>query len=271
MQYARSDTHSALYDASMVVFDPYKNTTRTVTVPGWSGDKAIQTSGIDYDPVSASVIIALTATEVWDKDSATDKDGITYALGGFGSTIAAVSPSGNVSLWYAAMTNLNSSHYGYGGICYDEKSNKLVVSDTITGGLVTFLSESITHPSNRTPTYLKIEGAPQNWTPIADGLYMPAKYDSKVALWSDDGFGIVVIGSPDCWNSSKYLGRIDTRQGSGWVGSSVSTATVQIVHSIHSVQETFQAVGNITRRSDFTILDITQSVDEIVQQWLWLQ
>lgn len=69
-----------------------------------------------------------------------------------------------------------------------------MVSDTILGGLVTFPAKSNIDSSELMPTYVKIEGAPLNWTPIADGLYMPAKYASKVASWSYDGLGIVLVG-----------------------------------------------------------------------------
>lgn len=313
---------STVYNSSIVIYDPYSNSTKAVTIPGWSGNSAVQMSGIHYDDVSDSVIVSLTSTEVWDtstnvgslvagsisgpelvvrydvkaenfvyianlaaaqaeflavtgnktggfQDSATDANGTTYTLSSYGNAVAAVSPTGNVSLWFGEPNKtLNSSHYGYGGLFIDNKVNKLVISDTISAGLVTFSLDTDMQSAAPVPTYVPIDGKPQDWTPISDGLYTPPKYNTSIALWSDDGYGIVVIASPDDWVSAKYLGRIDTRQGSAWLGTSVSTTTVQIVNSIYSVQETFQPVGNVTQRMDFVILDITETVERITQQLL---
>ena len=202
------------------------------------------------------------------QDACWDSKGNGYILGSFGSVIARVTPSGdNVSLWYLPSPYENVG-YGFAGLF--TYGSKLIVSDTISQGLVTF----DTRLEYGVPKYVKPNNLPANYTLFADGLHAPSKYGGRIALWADDygtGLnptstgGVAVYGSLDGWNTARFLGFVPSNYTIS--GASAATSTVQIVESIYLVTEYFQPSRPLAKKSKFPFVDITEQVDKLVKAW----
>ena len=226
----------------------------------------------DYDVSMSSVqdqVFAATGKRAAGfQDACWDSNGSGYLLGSFGSVIARVTPSGdNVSLWYLP-SPYDDVEYGFAGLFIH--GNKLVVSDTISQGLVTF----DTTLEYGVPNYVKPKNLPANYTLFADGLHAPSKYRGRVALWADDSGtglnsagtgGVAVYGSLDDWNTAQFLGFVLSNDTIS--GASAITSTVQIVESIYMVTEYFQQSRPLAKKSNFPFVDITEQVDKLVREW----
>ena len=305
--------YSALYNSSLLVYDPYSRSSEIVTFPGISGNPDFHLSGIDYDRKSGSLFFAANSASSTDanaggltgqnltgpnrmirydpkarqvifnadiasvqeqiiaatgkfanlfQDMAEDSRGNSYMVGSFGNVIAKVDPSGKASLYYKP-SNYSDKSYGFGGIF--SVGDKLIVSDTVSQGLVTF----DTSKSQTEAVYVKPKNLPANYAPFADGFYAPPKYGGRIALWSDDFVngigGIVVYSSLDNWRTASYLGLIPNNDTVA-VGSA-PTATVEITGSIFVVEEYFQETSPIAKKSVFPFIDITEQVDSFVRAW----
>ena len=226
----------------------------------------------DYDVSMSSVqdqVFAETGMRVAGfQDACWDSNGNGYMLGSFGSVIARVTPSGdNVSLWYLPSPYVNVE-YGFAGLF--TQGNKLIVSDTISQGLVTF----DTRLEYGVPKQIKPNNLPANYTLFADGLHAPSKYGGRIALWADDhgtGLnpagtgGVAVYGSLDDWDTARFLGFVSSNDTIS--GASAISSTVQIVESIYMVTEYFQPSRPLAKKSKFPFVDITEQVDKIVRDW----
>ncbi len=202
------------------------------------------------------------------QDACWDSEGNAYMLASFGNVVAKVTPSGkNVSLWYRP-SQYENREYGFAGLF--THGNKLIISDTISQGLVTF----DTNTEYGVPKYVKPSNLPANYTLFADGLHAPSKYGGRVALWADDygtGLnpdktgGVAVYGSLDGWNTARFLGFVPNNYTI--TGASATTSTVQIVDSVYLVAEYFQLSRPLAKKSEFPFIDITEQVDKFVKDW----
>lgn len=183
--------------------------------------------------------------------------GDSYAIGTFGNSIVRL-PSGSkdAQLWYAP-SHYNET-YGFGGIV--AIGGKLIISDTISGGLVTFN----TNDTNPKPTYVTLQGLPQTYSPPnADGLYAPKKYNNTVILWSDDYNGTSVYGSIDDWTSAHFLGLINN-DDPGIIEGSMTTDSFEIGDRVFALTQIFQYSVPVQPKKNFLFYDISVQLDAIV-------
>ena len=111
------------------------------------------------------------------QDIAEVPSGDLFAIGTFGSAIAKVTPDADVSLYYARAPY--NETFGFGGVF--AVGSKLVISDTISRGFVTFDTTSATPE----PVFVTPTSVPENYTTfLADGLTNPGRYGGKIALVS---------------------------------------------------------------------------------------
>lgn len=189
-----------------------------------------------------------------------ESTGDSYTIGTFGNSIGRI-PYGSQEavLWYAPPASNLSIEYGFGGIV--SVGEKLVVSDSISGGLVTF------DTAQHTPvaTYVPLQGLPSDYRPLnADGLYAPSKYDNKVILWSDDYNGTSVYGSNDSWATAQFLGLIPNDDPAVLQGT-MTTATFEIGNSVYVLTQVFQYSLPIVPKRNWPFYDITLQLDSIVK------
>ena len=193
------------------------------------------------------------------QDIAEDYFGNAYAMATFGNAIVKIDhKTRKPSLWWSASDH--SDKYGFGGLF--SLGNKLVVSDAISGGLVTL--DLATEPP--CSTYVPLENLPKSYRlPTADGLFAPSKYAGKIALWSDDYNGTAVLGSHDHWRSAHFLGEVRNHliQTGGF-----TVATFEIGERIFSLSEYFQATLPQVPRDKFPVVDISTEVDNLVRRFL---
>ena len=185
--------------------------------------------------------------------------GDSYAVGTFGNSIVKISSgSYDARLWYAP-SHYNKT-YGFGGIV--ALGDKLVISDAISGGLVTFDTRD-DHPHPQ-PTYVPLQGLPSYYRPgNADGLYLPRKYRGKVLLWSDDYNGTSVYGSDDAWETAHFLGVILNNDPP--IEGALTTDSFDIGDSIFVLTQMLAFTLPVPRKLNFIFFDITAEVDEVVE------
>ena len=188
-----------------------------------------------------------------------ESTGDSYAIGTFGNSIVRI-PFGSheAQLWHAPPPSNYSKEYGFGGIF--TSGYKLVLSDTMSGGLVTFDTREI----KPLATYVPLQNLPLDYRPAnADGLYAPKRYGGKVALWSDDYNGTSAYGSNDSWATAHFLGLISNDDPAILQGT-MTTATFEIGERIYVLTQVFQYSLPVQRKKNFPFYDITTQLDAIV-------
>ncbi|KAK4935497.1 hypothetical protein LTR10_023455 [Elasticomyces elasticus] len=188
-----------------------------------------------------------------------ESTGDAYAPATFGNTIVRI-PSGSSEpeLWYATISS--SIFYGFGGIF--SIGNKLVLSDSISGGLVTF---DTTEQKDPKATYVPLQSLPSDYKPLnADGLFAPSKYGGKVALWSDDYNGTSVYGSSDNWETAHFLGLI-LNDDPGVILGAMTTASFEIGQRVFTLTQIFQYSPPVQSKKNFLFYDVTTQLDAIVK------
>jgi hypothetical protein len=291
--------NSVLYNATVAVYDPRQNAViNTIGFPGLSGDPLLHSSGVKVGPKDTlSVIIDAGAAfdtagqdvsgdnfivkyslqedrELWRvnltaltdgvysgfQDVEHDDAGNTYALGTFPSSIIRVSADGKTAApWYLATPPDHTIH-GFSGIV--RAGDYLIVSDSSDGQLYRFDVRGA-------------QGVPEKVTvspagPVGlnlDGSLLPARYDQKVMLVTDNFNGTIVLRSADgTWETADVVGTIPGTRGAE---GAASVATVQIGESIYSVNEYFadkKVAGTLAGvRSVFPLTDITEAVEKLLQ------
>jgi hypothetical protein len=189
-----------------------------------------------------------------------ESTGDSYVIGTFGNSIVKISHgSQEARLWYAPSPSNYSKEYGFGGVF--ASGHKLVVSDTLSGGLVTFN----TREKRPTATYVPLLGMPSDYRPAnADGIYAPKRYGGKVALWSDDYNGTSVYGSTDNWSTAHYLGLISNDDPALLEGT-MTTASFEVGDRVYVLTQVFQYSLPVEPKKNFPFYDITAQLDSIVQ------
>ena len=191
------------------------------------------------------------------QDIAETSAGDAYSIGTFGNSIVKI-PAGSAraSLWYAP-EHYNET-YGFGGIF--SFGEMLVVSDTLSRGLVTFDTfQTVGHPQK-----VQILNQQANSTPLtADGLFAPTKYGGKVALWSGDYNGTFVYWTADGWQSAHYLGLVSNNAEAVNEGG-LAVATFEMGSRLFALDNYFQATLPVKDRKNFPVFDITDEVEKLV-------
>jgi hypothetical protein len=191
------------------------------------------------------------------QDVAADTAGNVFAIGTFGNSVVRIAAgTSEARLWF--QPRRYTKEYGFGGIF--AAGDKLVVSDTLTKGFVTFDATE----EEPVPTRVAIRDLPAGYQPTADGLYAPPKYGGKIALWSDDFNGTAVYGSEDGWSSARYLGPVENDFNATKGG--LATATFEMAGSIYQLVQFFQAKLPVKTKESFPFMDITKKVDEVVKK-----
>ncbi|POR32504.1 Uncharacterized protein TPAR_07303 [Tolypocladium paradoxum] len=294
---------SVLYNATVAVYDVAKNkVVDTISIPELTGNQALHASGVQmdgrdqlsivinagaafntegkdisgdnflikYDLAKKTVAFKFNLTAVTNgayggyQDVEHDKDGNSFVLGTYPSSIIRVSAEGeNAVAWYKAPSPNQTAH-GYTGLVMH--GNKLIVSDGQDGQLYSFDSQARTGEPVRIP----LEAAAGNETvgQNLDGLYMPSLHKGNVILASDNIAGTVVLRSKN-WTSVEKLGTIPNPL----VDQNGSTvASVQIAQRIYSVTQYFQDAANPVpgtfagNRTDFPLYDITEQVQKLLDR-----
>lgn len=189
--------------------------------------------------------------------AAVNTTGDSYIIGTFGNSIVKLTQDTSVPhVWYAP-TNY-TYQYGFGGIA--SLGEKLIVSDALSGGFVTF----DTRETEPRPTYVKLQGLPANYKPLnADGVYLPKRYNGKVVLWSDDYNGTSVYGSDDNWATAHFIGLI-VNDDPGRIQGSMTTACFEINDRVYVLNQIFQFALPVKPRKNFPFFDITSQLDALV-------
>ncbi|KIM98617.1 hypothetical protein OIDMADRAFT_56965 [Oidiodendron maius Zn] len=193
------------------------------------------------------------------QDMAEDNQGNSFVIGSFGSVIVKIDRNGTPRVWYEPK-NINDTLVS-GGII--RSGNKIIINDRLYPALVTF---NIDEPYG-TPVYVHPEGFPANYSAGTDALVAPSKYGGRVVLWSDDFYGTRVIGTRDNWETAEYLGLVlmdsSLRSRGGF-----TTDSFAVGNTIYSLTEFFQATKPIQTTKEFTMVDMTEQVDQLVRAWL---
>lgn len=227
-----------------------------------------------YDPKAKRLIADLNLDTAQDEfkaatgnltngfqDVATvDATGDSYMIGTFGNSIVKLARDTSVPrLWYAPE---NYTHqYGFGGIA--ALGDKLIISDAISGGFVTFDTREATDDPR--PTYVALQGLPTNgYKPLnADGVYLPKRYGGTVVLWSDDYNGTSVYGSADNWATAHFIGLV-ANDDPGRINGAMTTACFEINDRVFVLNQVFQFALPVQPRKYFPMYDVTWQVDAMV-------
>ncbi|KAH6677034.1 hypothetical protein F5X68DRAFT_270377 [Plectosphaerella plurivora] len=293
---------SVLYNATVAVYDPKQNAViDTIEIDGLSGDPLLHSSGVKVGPQDTlSIIIDAGAAfdtggqdvsgdnfvvkyslqdnrELWRVNLTAVTDGVysgfqdiehddagnTYALGTFPSSIIRVSADGQTATpWYLATPPDHTIH-GYSGIV--RVGDYLIVSDNADGQLYRFDTRS----DKGVPEKVVIGADFLPEAPIGlnlDGSLLPARYEDKVMLVTDNVNGTIVLRSADGWATAEVVGTVPGTKGAE---GAASVQTVQIGESIYSVNEFFaddKVAGTLAGdRSVFPLTDITAAVGSLLQ------
>ncbi|KAK4945278.1 hypothetical protein LTR10_015437 [Elasticomyces elasticus] len=219
----------------------------------------------DLVPIHNSILNATGKLVTGFQDMAEDTAGNAYVIGSFGEVIVKIDPSGTPKIWYQPATNQMNDTLISGGLVVS--GSKLVINDRAAPGLLTFdLSQQAPNGTAPGPVLVSPTNFPANYTGGADALVAPSKYDGNVVLWSQDFNGTMVLATRDNWVTAEYLGLVPMNPGLQAQGA-YTTDTFAMGNTIYAVNEFFQPSKPIKTLSDWHLDDITQSVQQLVNQW----
>ncbi|KAF7589030.1 hypothetical protein BBP40_004818 [Aspergillus hancockii] len=287
---------SALYNATVAVYDPYKSqVVDTIELPGFSGDPILHLSGVvvdpqgllsvivdagaafdtqgqdisgdnflvKVDPVEGQVLWRRNLTEVTNgvyggyQDAAHDLYGNTFVVGTFPTSIVKVGPNGSTATPWYLEPHPNQTIHGLTGLA--ASGNTLLATDGSDGQLYRF---------NTTDTIGQKVHVPLNGNHTAvigndlDGILLPQQFNDTVLLVSDNSQGTVVLRSADgLWTSAEVLGAVPNLF---LAQSGFAVDNVEIAGSLYSVIEFFlddKVPGTLAgNRTQFPLVDITYDV-----------
>lgn len=219
---------------------------------------------IDFAPIIAQIESQLSTEIGGFQDQAEDQFGNAYYMATWGNVIIKVSPSNDLSLFYAPPSaQLNASTAGFGGLAILQ--DLLIVTDAISASFVVFNLSN----TNISPNFVHPSDVPAGYSPLeCDSLIFPDRYTGTVALCADDFVqgigGVAVYQSSDNWTTAKYLGiLLNDRQQ---VPNGTTTATFEATGSIYAVITYIPDASGIQPVSNvFPIIDITERIDAILK------
>ncbi|KAI6084910.1 hypothetical protein F4821DRAFT_163937 [Hypoxylon rubiginosum] len=293
----------ALYNASVVVYDPYElKTVATLEFPGFTRtrpyhvggvawdpftnlisilvDSAVphetadhQISGDDfiirYDPAAQDIVWTLNITEVsqgqygGQQDVEHDARGHVYILGSYPGTILRVEPDGSSIKPWYLPEVIDHTYMGITG--FAATGEILLASDAMNNtGSGEIVKFDMTADVG---TPVIVPRTPNEEILSLDAVYLPPKYGGTVLLVSEHDRGVSVLRSADGkWETAEYLGRISDYASLS--EGAVNTATVEIPGTIYTVDEWFtDPIVNGTsagNRTEFPLVDITSQIEELL-------
>ncbi|KAI2622423.1 hypothetical protein GGR54DRAFT_63072 [Hypoxylon sp. NC1633] len=295
----------ALFNASVVVYDPYKaetvvtlefegiTRTRPFHIGGvaWDPytnlvsilvDSAVphetadhQISGDDYilryDPATKALVWSLNITEVsqglygGQQDVEHDSRGHVYVLGTYPGTILRVEPDGSSIKPWYLPENIDHTSAGLSG--FAATGDILLASDTKnnTGSGEIYRFDMAADEG----TPVLVPRTPNDAIMSLDAVYLPPKYEGKVLLVSEHDRGVSVLRSADGkWEAAEYLGLISNYSSLAEGGFNV--ATVEISGSIYTVDEWFSDPivpgTSAGNRTEFPLVDITSDIEGLLAE-----
>lgn len=200
------------------------------------------------------------------QDSAEDTEGNAYVPTTFNvGAIAKISSSGDVTPWYIGDASL--APYIYGGLVFDQATNKLIVT---AGSRGIFQSFDVASDSPA-PTDIIMIGRPADGSYPGlgcDGLISPARYGRKVLLCSDNGQAATALwATKDDFVSVRYIGQVKNNGTEEVAKFGTVVATVEMGNSIYVNNEFFNDTGVFDvagDRASFPLVDSTAHFDALV-------
>ncbi|KAH8883360.1 hypothetical protein GQ53DRAFT_664233 [Thozetella sp. PMI_491] len=293
----------ALWNASVVIYDPYKDQVLDILeFPGITRSATYHIGGVAWDQYTTDIITILV-------DSAAP-----WATGGNDVSGDNLVMKYNIAtkkiLWTANLTAVTQGKYGgFQDVEHDSRGNTYVVGSypssimrvdklgknvvpwyppqsTITnqygyGGLAALGDILLTNAGNGQIYRFDMRqerGVPVN-VPIRpnvtfhdeDAIYMPPMYEGRVLLVASQGSGLQVLRSKDAkWEWAEHLGVIPSPTGGLYEGSLVVAAVQMGSNSVYLLDEFFSdpwvpglTAGNRTR---FPMPDVTAQIEELLKK-----
>lgn len=227
----------------------------------------------DLNPVKDDLLAKTGLRSSGFQDSAVDVWGNNYLTIAYGNAIAKVDLDGNVGTYSFTPEETLSTAAGYLGIVAPIGSGKVIVSDALSAGFVSFdLRNNLTTGSPVAVTLTNPEAVPANFSLDCDGLIAPKAYSNTVLLCSNNFFGtlgvVTVWRTEDEFDSVTYLGLVDNQEVAGeFAAGSVPVTSFEMPGSVYFLEQFFfdggvpSIVGN---RTTFPLVDVTSRVANIV-------
>lgn len=200
------------------------------------------------------------------QDSAEDTEGNAYVTTTFNvGAIAKISKTGDVTPWYIG--DATPVPYIYGGLVFDEATNKLIVTAGSRGIFQSFDVASYTpEPIDITMTGRPADGSYPGLG--CDGLVSPARYGRKVLLCSDNGQAATTLwATSDGFASVRFIGQVANNGTEEVAKFGTVVATVEIGNSLYVNNEFFNDTGVFDvagDRASFPLVDSTAEFDALV-------
>lgn len=179
--------------------------------------------------------------------------------------IAKISKTGDVTPWYIG--DASPTPYIYGGLVFDEATNKLIVTAGSRGIFQSFDVGS----DSPAPTDITMTGRPADGSYPGlgcDGLISPARYGRKVLLCSDNGQTATTLwATEDDFVSVRYIGQVANTGTKEVKNFGTVVATVEMGNSLYVNNEFFNDTGVFDvagDRASFPLVDSTAAFDALV-------
>ncbi|RBA11170.1 hypothetical protein FPRO05_04343 [Fusarium proliferatum] len=303
--FCTSVRHSSIYNASIAVWDPYSSSIqRIISIPGITHSLDKRLSGTIIDPtnnVLSAVVeaasffvsagndvsgdnfvvkvdlntfdtkkINLTAVTKGQYGAFLDIDnglsGDLYVNGAYPSSLLHIDCEDRVSSFYVREPTTPPRSFGFGGVV--RVDDTLIVSDNTNHQLAKFTIRGGHHSPVVIPqtNYHNFSGG--------SSLSLPHRYGGKVMLMAEDVIakntcGVSVFSSRDSWKTANFLGFIESIDRKLEPASAISqTSAHELGDRIYSSVLFYDNKVNPTmagNRTDFTLRDITDSVDSLLR------
>lgn len=296
----KADEIRSLFNASVVVYDPYKDAILDIIMfDGITHNPALHIGGVEVDPQSRLVSVVVDAAApfntggrdisgdnfiikydpakkrvLWNKnitavskgqytgfqDIEHDPRGNTYIVGSFPGTILKVNRAGAVLEPWFLPAQIVPTKFGFAGLA--ATGDILLSNNNEDRQIYRFnMRDSKGKPE-------LVPRTPNTALDLTDAIYFPPRYDGKVLLISENAKGITVLRSKDGWNSAEHLGTVSNDSPAAQGG--IVTAPVQIGSNLFMVEEFFadppvrgSTAGN---RTSFPLVDITSEVERLLKK-----
>ncbi|KAF6811766.1 hypothetical protein CSOJ01_05494 [Colletotrichum sojae] len=291
----------SLFNASVVVYDPYKDTVLDIIMfDGITHNPALHIGGVEVDPQTRLVSVVVDAAApfntggrdisgdnfiikydpakkrvLWNKNITTvskgqyagfqdiehDPRGNTYIVGSFPGTILKVDREGAVLEPWFLPAQIVPTKMGFSGLA--ATGDTLLSNSNEDRQIYRFnMRDSKGKPE-------LVPRTPSTALDMTDAIYFPPRYNGKVLLIAENAKGITVLRSRDgSWKSAEHLGTVPNDSPAAQGG--IVTAPVQIGENIFMVEEFFadppirgSTAGN---RTSFPLVDITSEVERLLKK-----
>ncbi|WQF87809.1 Putative WD40/YVTN repeat-like-containing domain superfamily [Colletotrichum destructivum] len=294
-------TVRSLFNASVAVYDPYKEKTIDIIMfDGITHNPSLHIGGVQVDPHTKLVSIVVDAAApfntggrdisgdnfiikydaakkrvLWNKnitsvskgqyagfqDIGHDPRGNTYIVGSFPGTILKVDREGSAVVPWYLPAKVNHTKIGFSGLA--ATGNILLSNSNEDFELYRFDMKA----EKGSPVL--VPRSPNTALAMTDAIYLPPVYGNRVLLVAENTKGITVLRSKDgSWQSAEHLGTVPNDSPLAQGGT--VTAAVQVGSSIYMVEEFFadppvmgSTAGN---RSAFPMVDITSQVEDLLKR-----